>query len=219
MRRFLGRRRTWPDGFGLLHVYLVPDLDRDRDLARLVDDCGRIMSGYDFIPPMAPHWIHATVAPVMGVPSATVDAAVRAEFASRLRAALSGVPAFTLTAGSPLAGASTVALDLDGDLPGQPLHTVYTLTRKVIGELFGPGALEYEAMPGHLTLAYASGAGDSGDVQSALRTRVRPSHAPMTVGEVHVVDVVQHRDPVTYYSWTVIDRIPLRAPERAIIGG
>ncbi|MDI1462701.1 hypothetical protein QEZ54_17135 [Catellatospora sp. KI3] len=212
MKRFLTRKRTWAEGFTLLHVYLVPDLDHDRDLARLVDDCGRLLSGYDFVKPVPAPWLHCTVAPVMGVPGAAVDAATRAEFAIALRGALNGVPAFTLTAGSPLAGSTTVSLDLDGDLPGQPLHTVYTLTRKVIGELFGPTALAYEAMPGHLTLAYATGAGDSGEVQSTLRTRVRPSHAPMTVREVHLVDVRQHRGDPVYYSWTVLDRIPLRAP-------
>ncbi|MBV1852770.1 hypothetical protein [Catellatospora tritici] len=212
MKRFLTRKRTWPDGFSLLHVYLLPDLDHDLDLARLVDDCGQVLSAYDFIKPVPTPWLHATVAPVMGVPAATVDAATRAEFAARLRVALGGLPAFTLSAGSPLAGSTTVGLDLDGDLPGQPLHTVYTLTRKVIGELFGPGALAYDAMPGHVTLAYATGSGDSGEVQSTLRTRVRPSHAPMTVRQVHLVDVTQHRGDLVYYSWRVLDRIPLLAP-------
>lgn len=208
MKPFLTGGRLWPPGWTRLHVYLLPDLARDRDLARLVHGCRAAMAPFPFLAPVPDPWLHVTVQPVMGVPAAEIGPAERAKLADRLTEALADVPAFTLTAGSPLASVTVVLADLDGDLPGQHLHTVHARCREAVAAVLGSEAVAYEAMPGHLTLAYATGTGDSGRVQAALRQQVRPSHATLTVGAVHLLDVTQDLRTASYH-WTPVARIPL----------
>ncbi|MEV4415854.1 2'-5' RNA ligase family protein [Catellatospora sp. NPDC049609] len=208
MKPFLTGGRIWPAGWTRLHVYLLPDLDHDTDLARLVGGCRAAMAPFPFLAPVPDARLHVTVQPVMGIPAAEIGPGERAKLTARLSEALADVPAFTLIAGSPLASVTVVLADLDGDLPGEPLHTVHARSRGAIADVLGSEAVAYEAMPGHLTLAYATGTGDSGQVQAALRQRVRPSHATLTVREVHLLDVTQDRRTASYH-WTSVARIPL----------
>jgi hypothetical protein len=209
VKPFLTGDRVWLPGWTRLHVYLLPDLAHDTGLARLVRGCRDVMAPYGFLATVHDPWLHVTVQPVMGVPAAEVGPAERAKLVDRLTGTLAGVPAFTLTVGSALASVSVVLADLDGDLPGEPLHTVHSRTRTAIGDVLGSEAVAYQAMPGHLTLAYATGGGDSGRVQAALR-QVRPSHATLTVREVHLLDVAQDTRACGY-RWTSLARIPLAA--------
>lgn len=204
--------RIWPPGWTRLHAYLLPELRHDHGLAQLVAGCRTTVAAFDFLAPVPDAWLHVTVQPVMGVPAAEIGPGDRDKLVARLTDALADVPAFTLTAGSPQASITVVLADLDGDLPGQPLHTVHGRTRAAIEDVLGPSALAYDALPGHLTLAYATGAGDSGQVQAALRKRVRPGHAPLTVRAVHLVDVAQDVRG-SAYRWTPIARVPLAHPE------
>jgi hypothetical protein len=78
----------------------------------------------------------------------------------------------------------------------------------------GPEATRYPVGVAHLTIGYATGECDSDEVQARLRTEVRPSHAPMTVDAVHVVDVTADTDARTI-TWDEVARIPLVAPSRS----
>ncbi|MEU8006447.1 2'-5' RNA ligase family protein [Catellatospora sp. NPDC049111] len=210
VKAFLTGDRVWPTGWTRLHVYLLPDLRQDQGLAGLVRGCRAAMAPFGFLSPVPDPWLHVTVQPVMGIPAAEIGPGERDKLTARLTEALSDVPAFTLTAGSALASVSVVLADLDGDLPGEPLHTVHARTRTAISDVLGSEAVAYQAMPGHLTLAYGTGSGDSGRVQAALR-QVRPGHAALTVREVHLVDVAQDTRAAGY-RWTPVARIPLARP-------
>ncbi|WP_166384485.1 2'-5' RNA ligase family protein [Catellatospora methionotrophica] len=208
MKRFLTGDRVWPPGWTRLHVYLLPELEQNQDLARLVRDWRAAMAPFGFLAPVPDPWLHVTVQPVMGIPAAEISPGERAKLTALLTEALADVPAFTLTAGCALASVSVVLADLDGDLPGEPLHTVHARTRTAISDVLGSEAVAYQAMPGHMTIAYATGSGDSGRVQAALR-QVRPAHAALTVREVHLLDVTQDTRAAVY-RWTPVARIPLR---------
>jgi len=147
---------------------------------------------------------------MLSLPAAHLPDGGVERLAAALRGALADLAPFTLTAGSPLAGTGSVELDLDGDLPGQSWARLSERVGDAIGEVFGPAALQYRPPPPHLTVAYCARATDSGRIQSALRRRVRPSHAPMTVDAVHLLDVHQdaHQHTYTWPTQTAI-RIPL----------
>lgn len=58
----------------------------------------------------------------------------------------------------------------------------------------GAGATDYPVLPCHLTIGYTSADADSDEVQSKLRRTVRPSHAPLEVRSVYLVDVAPDLD-------------------------
>jgi hypothetical protein len=149
-----------------------------------------------------------TVQMVTGRSAQEIGPAERQRLVDALAGVLADLPPFTLAVGSVLAGMSGVLADVDADLPGQPFHEVYIRVRAAIVEVCGPAAVAADTLPPHLSLGYGIGPGDSGRLQGLLRRRVRPSHAVMTVRQVHVVDVVQDADR-SEYRWTPVARVPL----------
>nr|WP_205752342.1 hypothetical protein [Cryptosporangium phraense] len=118
----------------------------------------------------------------------------------------------TLTAGFVLATASGVILDLDGDQPDEPWTELTDLVRTAFAEGLGADALSSAPSPPHLTLGYATGTDDSGIMQPRLRRQVRPSHAPLTIHAVDLVDVTQD-DKNSEYRWGTICRVFLGSDE------
>jgi hypothetical protein len=113
--------------------------------------------------------------------------------AGELQTALAAVDPFTVMIGSCLSYGSGLIFDVfPDDHLGQLLDVVASVVRRVRG----PAATAYDIGVPHLTLAYANGAADSDEIQRKLR-RVRPSHAPMSIRSVHLVDVASDPDAKT----------------------
>ncbi|MEV6927056.1 2'-5' RNA ligase family protein [Dactylosporangium sp. NPDC051485] len=213
MERFISDARVWrePSRF---HVYVLPDLHRDQALAGLIGKARTVMAGYPAIAAVPDAWLHATVQMVTGRAGDDITTGQREALTAAVQHRLGGVAPFTVTAGSALANRSGVVLDLDGDEPDEPWTALSSGVRDAITDVFGPGSTDYDPGPPHITLGYAHGPADSGEVQSALRRTVRPSHAPLHVDAVWVLDVIQ--DPArSEYRWRQpVARIPLHGSAR-----
>ncbi|MFC7532825.1 2'-5' RNA ligase family protein [Actinoplanes sp. GCM10030250] len=205
MKPFVFRHGSglWPTGETLLHVYAVPDLDEDRALASLVAGCRKALDGSP-LTFVADRWLHITVAQIADTYGRNYSAGDRRQLAAELERDLAAVEPFTLTVGSCLAQTSVVMFDTS---PDDEINHLTRVVYDVLGRVRGPEALKYPAGIAHLTLGYANGEADSEGVQRALR-QVRPSHAPMTVREVQLVDVTADPDAKTI-TWEPVARIPL----------
>jgi hypothetical protein len=208
MERFITAERTWAER-SRWHVYVLPDLDVDADLRRLVDQSRAVLAGYPMLSLVPEPWLHATMQMITGRGGDDITGAQRAGLIEALQEHVGGLAPFIATAGSVLAGRSGVVVDLDQDLPGEPFAVLGDRVRAAIGAVFGEEGLRYDPGIPHMSLAYAIGDGDSGEVQGQLRRAVRPSRARLSVGAVWLLDVIQ--DPVrSQYRWhEPIARIPL----------
>lgn len=200
---FVHGRGSWPAGDTVLHVYVVPDLDRDRALAALIDGAGRALSGWP-VALVEPRWLHITLDQITGRPASAIGHAERATLVERLTTALADVRPFEVQVGSLLSYHSGVIADLD---PDEPLDHLHQQVRSAIGSACGHDATRYEWGVQHLTVAYATGQADSDAAQRALR-RVRPSHAALHIGRVQLVDVAADPDNRTI-TWDALAAIPL----------
>jgi hypothetical protein len=211
VQRFITGPVLWSPGETRLHVYVLPDLDGDPDLADLIRRSRNVIAGYPAIAPVPDGWLHATVQMIAGVPAAGVHAIQRALLVNALKTRLADVPAFTVTAGPPIATRSGVLLDVDGDQAGGPWTVMATAVRAAIADVLGAPALARDPGPPHISLGYGVGDEDSGVVSGALRRRVRPGRAPLGVRAVWLVDVTQDAER-SEYRWEPVSRIGLRAP-------
>ncbi|MDG4795206.1 2'-5' RNA ligase family protein [Micromonospora sp. WMMD1082] len=212
MQRFITGARTWATGTRKLQVYIVPDLTRDTALHDLVTRTRSVVRP-DFshcLAEVPDEWLHATVRAVAGIPSADISTAQRAAFTSALTDRLAAVPAFTSTAGPPMATMTSVLIDVDGDHRGGPWKALDSAVKAAIADVFGGAASAMDPSPAHVTIGYGVADEDSGRIQSALRKQVRPARARLSVDEVHVVDVEQDATASTY-RWETVARIPLGA--------
>jgi hypothetical protein len=206
--RFITAERTWLEPTRW-HVYVLPDLDTDPALQRLIERARGVMEQYPVLSVVEDAWLHATVQMVTGRAGEAVSAAERAALVTALQEQVGILPAFTVTAGSVLANGAGVVVDLDQDQPGEPWDVLSSAVRDAILTTFGPGSVDYDPGPPHVTLAYATGPEDSGVVQSQLRRTVRPNRAPMTVNAVWLLDVIQDVDRSQYRWLEPIARISL----------
>ncbi|WP_033346294.1 2'-5' RNA ligase family protein [Catenuloplanes japonicus] len=208
MEKFMSGSRIWPDEQTRLHFYLLPSLDLNAELDALITDYRDVVEEFPFVTLVQDEWLHVTLHMVTGVAAEEVGDRQRRGLVRTVGTYLEGLGPMTLTAGPALATRNAVVLDVDGDLPGDPFHEVYTRIRAAVEDTIGVEAVEFDAMPPHITLAYANSSGDSGRVQSLLRRKVRPSRATFTVDEIHLVEVEQ--DALrTEYRWDPIATFPL----------
>ena len=187
---------AWPVGETLLHVYALPDLHQDQQLAELIRGCRRASAGYPLTYVEDP-WLHITVAQITDAVGRSTLADERQQLASELQNALESVDPFTVTIGSCLSYGSGLIFDV---WPDGQMERLTNVVESVVERVRGPEATRYDTGVAHLTLAYASGDADSDEIQRKLR-RVRPSHAPMTIRSVHLVDVASDPDAKTI-TWT-----------------
>lgn len=196
-------------GARALHIYAVPDLTVDKDLAALVEQCRTAMRGHPILPAVD-RYLHLTLDVVAARYSDTVSAAERAVLVETLEAALADVGAFTLQLGSPLAGRAGGLLDVSPDCEVDALHRAI---RAAVQQAV-PSDYVYPVPPVHCSLGYSYAVGSSDQLQSAFR-RIRPSHAPMTVDSVQLVDVRFRQVPVDEHlawdlSWDHVATIALK---------
>lgn len=183
---------VWPEGETLLHVYAVPDLAVDHDLAALVHGCREAADGYP-LTFVADRYLHLTVAQFPDRPAREYSPPERTELAAALQAALHRVEPFQVQVGSCLTYHSGLIADVHPDDQLAELHDVVADAARRVR---GTAAVAYDTGVPHLTLAYATGEADSDALQSRLR-RVRPGHATMTVRAVQLLDVASDADAKT----------------------
>ncbi|NEB01889.1 hypothetical protein [Streptomyces sp. SID13726] len=70
------------------------------------------------------------------------------------------------------------------------------LVRAALWKARDTSAIAHEGGRGHASLGYAYDSADSDPLQSALR-RISPSHAPLTVSRMHLLDVCWTAHPRT----------------------
>nr|WP_269328558.1 2'-5' RNA ligase family protein [Kineosporia babensis] len=130
------------------------------------------------------HAMRITLAKVGDAPAAQVTADERTGLLKALGEQLKAVEPFQITAGSPLAYATGALCDLEDE----PLQALITVIRSAIRELRGPEADTFHPGVTHLTLGYAYDEASTDELARKLR-RVRPSHAPLHVDAVHLLEV------------------------------
>lgn len=206
MKPFFNPARVWPSEQRVLELYVVPDLARDHDLAALVAGCRDVFTQFPATDkPIPDEWLHVTVQPINDGVAEPVPPQARQELIAKLATTFAATPSFTTQVGSVLAYATGIVADVHDDAPFEDL---VGRARTAVAAVCGTGAVAYDTLPAHMALAYANGEQDSDPVARALR-RVRPSHAPMTVDAVHLVEVEQ--DPERcLYRWTTVHTFPLR---------
>jgi hypothetical protein len=173
----------WPADWTKLHAYFVPD---PAEINPLVDAYRGVLESVDCLARQPDEWLHSTMMVVDGIPARDVSAGQRAELAERIGQAVAEVPEFTVTCGPAVAGRGTVTLDM---VPDKDFAALTERVKAAAGEMFGPEAVKYTNNRPHITLAYATGDGDSGIIQDKLRyaTDLR---ATLTVDAVRLVDVL-----------------------------
>jgi hypothetical protein len=94
--------------------------------------------------------------------------------------------------------------------PDDGIADLHRRVRSVFRAVRGEVACQYEWGVQHLTIGYAHGEADSDEAQRRLR-RVRPSHAPLHIDEVHLVDVRADQEK-RRITWERVARVPLGPP-------
>lgn len=202
----------WPDGARVLHVYVLPDPAMDRDLAQLAAACHEKMEPYP-IALLKGGLLHTTVEMVADTTADRIPADQREDLVAALRNHLASLTPFQVTAGSPIANKAGALLDLS---PDEPLVDLRGHVQNALIEARGPGVIQHDGGRHHMSLGYAYDAADSDPLQSALRT-IAPSHAPLSVAQVHLLDVAFHhrareRGPAAWeISWDPVAVIRLGA--------
>jgi len=160
--------------------------------------------------------VHITIKMNAVAPSEQISADQRARLVSALEARLTGIEPFTVLCGSPLANRSGAVLDTH---PDQHLAALRNLARAALWEVHDSPAIWHEGGRGHASLGYAYTAADSDPLQSTLR-RISPSHAPLVVSHLHLLDVRWTAHPAPAggdrweMSWRTIAVLPLGAARR-----
>ncbi|MCK2245407.1 MULTISPECIES: 2'-5' RNA ligase family protein [unclassified Crossiella] len=202
MKTFFTPGRIWPTNRRLTHIYYLPDTNT---LAPLLDAYAPTLQGLDFLTPVPPEWLHATLLKIT-TPMDAFEAATEEVLLARLRAELATVSPLSLLAGPALAGASAVVLDLT---PDHHWNTLCARIATAIDDVLGPGTamIKQQERP-HITLAYGIADGDSGEVQSRLR-RATDQRVPLQLDRLHLVDVIQDL-AASGYRWTPRATLDLR---------
>ncbi|MGA4846560.1 hypothetical protein ACOBQB_09920 [Streptomyces sp. G5(2025)] len=118
-----------------------------------------------------------------------------------------GAPTPTITVGSTLAYGTGIIFDFG---PDEPLNEVRTAAAQAFEVALGSEATSYETGVLHLTESYATAEVDLNHYHQIHRRvrRVRPSHAPLHIDTVALVDVVAN-DAEKTITWETWETIPL----------
>ena len=192
----------WEPGASLLHVY-VPVSQCDRELTTLVTTANEALRDFPVTPVDLP-WLHITLDQITDQPADRIPQAERDELVAALTQRLADIPPFEMMVGSLLAYVSGVIADL---YPDESLTELHHVVRGAIRDIRGESAIQYPWGIEHLTISYAREEASSDDAQRILR-RVRPSHAPLHIDAVHLVDVTADGEAKTI-RWKDLAVVPL----------
>ncbi|MEU6239114.1 hypothetical protein [Kitasatospora sp. NPDC047058] len=117
-----------------------------------------------------------------------------------------------LQAGSPIAYRTGVRLDLH---PDDRLADLQQRVRTAVHQVRGAASTGYPLGVLHMTAGYATADTDSDELAQIVH-RVRPGHAPSTVGRIVLVEVAWQRvvpagsdGPVWRIGWDAVATVPL----------
>lgn len=195
----------WPARTTLLHIYVPVDPGRDVQLLRMVATGQAALAGLP-IAAVEPQWLHLTVDQVTR-PATLISPDERAALVGELAGRVQRLDPFEVLVGSMLSYHSGVIADV---YPDDGLAELYDAVHSAIPAICGSDAGRYPRAVPHLTIGYASAEADSDHVQRLLR-RVRPSHAPLTVDAVYLVDVTAAPGRSQTITWEPVVAIPLGA--------
>ncbi|MER6086752.1 2'-5' RNA ligase family protein [Streptomyces bluensis] len=198
-------KAPWESGT-LLHWYLQVDWKDPRHdtLAQLVTDSNQTLLDAAFpITPVEHCWLHITVDQI-SKPAHLIGQAERDKLVAEVSHRVATIEPFTVMIGSVLSYSSGCIADTH---PDHQLAALHAAARDATRATLGDAACQYEFGIQHLTTAYAYAEADSDAAQRLLR-RVRPSHAPLHINAVHLVDVTADPQAKTI-TWEDLTRVPL----------
>ncbi|MFD4814710.1 2'-5' RNA ligase family protein, partial [Streptomyces sp. NPDC058418] len=173
-------------------------------LAQLVTDSNQALLDAGFpVTPVERRWLHITVDQISR-PAHLIDQAERDRLVAEVTHRVATIAPFTILIGAVLSYASGAIADT---YPDHQLADLHTAARNGTRTTLGDDACQYEFGIQHLTTAYAYAEADSDAAQRLLR-RVRPSHAPLHIKEISLVDVSANPQAKTI-TWERVTRIPL----------
>lgn len=195
----------WPDD-SVLHVYAPIDLDLNPDLAVLISRCRQAVAD-DPIRLVDDATLHITVDALTDPLGSALDDTARNELADAIRLALADAAAYRGYAAGCLSTSSGAVINVS---PAQPLTDLHHRVRGAVHSLHGPASTASTPSKAHVSLGYCWQEVDSDLVQRHLRA-VDPSHAPLHIDELQLVEV--RADTATgTLTWDMLDRFPLRRP-------
>ncbi|MFE5593070.1 hypothetical protein [Streptomyces sp. NPDC056549] len=196
----------------LVHAYAPVNLGSNPELAHLVRGI-RAATKDDPLTHVGDEWFHIALYQLSVKGAAEVTAAERKALAAELKGQMETVAPFTITVGSALAYGTGIVFDLG---PDGPLNELRTAATRAFEAVLGSEATSYETGVLHLTESYATaevGLDHYHQIHRRLR-RVRPSHAPLRIDTVALVDVVAN-DAEKTITWETWKTIPLGAESPA----
>ncbi|WP_030017928.1 2'-5' RNA ligase family protein [Streptomyces monomycini] len=196
----------WAEGDtpSLLHAYIVVDLGRYPDLADLIRGV-RTATKDDPLAHVGDPWFHITLYQLSQKGAAEVSEAERHALIEALSAEMRSIEPFTVTVGSALPYGSGIIFDLS---PDEPLNALRAATTRAFEAVLGADATSYDTAVLHLTESYATAEVTLEHFHQIHRRvrRVRPSHAPLHIDTVELVDVTADTEAKTI-TWA-----PVAAP-------
>lgn len=208
--------QPWPPDQGVLQVYAPVDLAANPELAVLISKCREAVESSPSGGKGAPvtrvddQHLHVTLDVLAGRVERDVPQAERDQLVDALRQRLTDVPAYHGSAGSCLAYASGVVVDIS---PATPLVAMQKAVREVIRDVCGESACTWSQSKPHISTHYCREAADSDPWARKLR-QIDPNHAPLSITSVALVDV--RPDNLTKrLEWTAVTPpIPLAGADR-----
>ena len=203
-----GATPTWPKHARVWHLYALPDLTlpenrRFTDLAQRHRDILAERFAHVVVP-VAPQWLHATVAMVTTPQVPDLSPATLDRLFEELSSALRPLEPITVWA-APHVGRTGPGLDL---APDEGFAELAAATNTVLDRVLDQRSPYHPPAP-HITTGYCHQDGDSGPVASALRAS-RPTRAPLTFEQVCLIQVAQDARAHTYTWAEPAALIPLR---------
>lgn len=214
MEPFFQPDRLWPAGARQLQLMIIPDMARNPGLAELAAAGRTIMRAHPATTqPVPDESLHLTVQPIHPPGHPPLDATTSAQLIAALERELATVAAFELLIGSPLVYHRGVVADTHHRAG---FNQLLDRVRSVIAGICGPEGIVYDTRPAHMALCYAGGHSSSDDLQRQFRHHLDPSHATLTVGQIHLVETWQVPDLCRFDS--AVRRTFALAPPADTIG-
>lgn len=191
----------------LLHAYVTVDLGRNPEFAELVRGV-RNATQDDPLTHVGDEWFHITLYQLSSRAARDVPEAERQALVTELTAQMRPIAPFIITAGSPLPYATGIVFDLG---PDEPLNALRTAATRAFELVYGADATTYETGVLHLTESYATAEVSLDHFHQIHRRvrRVRPSHAPLHVDSIALVEVTADSEKKTITWEPVAPPTPL----------
>ncbi|WP_439681563.1 2'-5' RNA ligase family protein [Embleya sp. MST-111070] len=193
----------------LLHAYITVDLGSHPELAELISGV-RAATKDDPLAHVGDQWFHITLYQMSSKPTSAVPAEERQALVAELTKQMRSTMPFTVTVGSPLPYGSGLIFDLG---PDEPHNALRAATTRAFEAIWGVDATSYDTAVLHLTESYATAEVTLEHFHQIHRRvrRVRPSHAPLHIDSIELVDVSASASEKTITWESVAPPIPLGA--------